>query len=57
MIYTIIFSITPAELTITAKDQSIYIGGTVPTLSGADFYITDNALINRRLQEQNVAFL
>ena len=25
-------------ITITAKDQSIYVGGTVPTLSGADFY-------------------
>ena len=31
-------SIVKAEVTVTAKDQSIYVGGTVPTLSGADFY-------------------
>ena len=31
-------NISKATVTITAKDQSIYVGGTVPTLSGADFY-------------------
>lgn len=31
-------NISKASVTITAKDQSIYVGGTVPTLSGADFY-------------------
>lgn len=31
-------NISKAAVTITAKDQSIYVGGTVPTLSGADFY-------------------
>ena len=31
-------SIEKAEVTVTAKDQSIYIGGTVPTLEGEDFY-------------------
>ena len=32
-------TISPAEVTVTAKDQSIYVGGTVPTLEGEDFYI------------------
>ena len=31
-------NISKAKVTITAKDQRIYVGGTVPTLSGADFY-------------------
>ena len=31
-------TISKATVTITAKDQSIYVDGTVPTLSGADFY-------------------
>ena len=31
-------NISKATVTITAKNQSIYVGGTVPTLSGADFY-------------------
>ena len=31
-------NISKATVTIAAKDQSIYVGGTVPTLSGADFY-------------------
>ena len=31
-------NISKATVTITAKDQSIYVGGTVSTLSGADFY-------------------
>ncbi len=31
-------SISKAEATVTAKDQSIMVGGTVPTLSGPDFY-------------------
>ena len=31
-------NISKATVTITAKDQSIYVGGTVPILSGADFY-------------------
>ena len=31
-------SIEKATVTVTAKDQSIYIGGTVPTLEGEDFY-------------------
>ena len=37
-------NIGKAEVTVTAKDQSIYVGGTVPTLSGADFY-TVNGLV------------
>ena len=31
-------TINKATLTIKAKDQSIYVGGTVPILEGADFY-------------------
>ncbi|MBR4207591.1 MAG: hypothetical protein IKQ88_03260 [Lachnospiraceae bacterium] len=31
-------NISKATVTIAAKDQSIYVGGTVPTLSGVDFY-------------------
>lgn len=31
-------TINKKALTIKAKDQSIYVGGTVPTLVGADFY-------------------
>ena len=31
-------TISKAEATVAAKDQSIYVGGTVPTLSGVDFY-------------------
>ena len=31
-------TISKAALTVKAKDQSIYVGGTVPTLDGADFY-------------------
>ena len=31
-------NISKATITITAKNQSIYVGGTIPTLSGADFY-------------------
>ena len=31
-------TISKATVTITAKDQSIMVGGTVPTLEGADFY-------------------
>ncbi len=31
-------NISKAAVTITVKDQNIYVGGTVPTLDGADFY-------------------
>ena len=34
----VVVTISPAEVTVTAKDQSIYVGGMVPTLSGSDFY-------------------
>lgn len=37
-------SINKATVTITAKDQSIYVGGTVPTLEGADFYTVTGLL-------------
>lgn len=32
------FTINKKAVTIKAKDQSIYVGGNVPTLEGADFY-------------------
>ena len=37
-------SISKAAMTVTAVNQSIYVGGTVPTLSGADFYIVTGLL-------------
>ena len=35
---TAVITVNTKTLRITAKDQSIYVGGTVPTLSGSDFY-------------------
>ncbi|SEF76824.1 Putative Ig domain-containing protein [Butyrivibrio sp. Su6] len=35
---TTAIAVNTMTLRITAKDQSIYVGGTVPTLSGSDFY-------------------
>ncbi len=35
---TAAITVNPKTITITAKDQSIYVGDAVPTLSGADFY-------------------
>ncbi len=35
---TAAITVNTKTLRITAKDQSIYVGGTVPTLSGSDFY-------------------
>ena len=31
-------TVNRASLTVKAKDQSIYVGGTIPSLEGADFY-------------------